>query len=180
MRVAISVFIFTVFVTSDCISEVFSKENDYSVQLDDWLYQRTPLGDQFTYKKSQSPIQISIQYGPTSIELTEKQFFEKINSKEFQAEFAKKVIGEGIPLKEGFSIKIKEVAVEEFFNIQMLKFMAVVEIGFVTMLDTSYIGIHKNRIVKVSLNYYEGELNDSIRKAISRFFGSLKFTEDQS
>ena len=59
----------------------------------------------------------------------------------------------------------------------MLEYTATVIIGEAVMImkETTFIGVHKNKILKVTLNFFDGDLTDQSRSSISKFFESLKF-----
>ena len=64
------------------------------------------------------------------------------------------------------------------FGINVVAFNAVVEMGSTVAWDTSYVGVFKNRIVKVTINYIDGALDDVARNALNEILGSLSFKSD--
>ena len=64
------------------------------------------------------------------------------------------------------------------FGINVVAFNAVVEMEPTVAWDTSYVGVFKNRIVKVTINYIDGALDDVARNALNEILGSLSFKSD--
>jgi hypothetical protein len=60
-------------------------------------------------------------------------------------------------------------------GIKVAQFAAAVDIGRTLSHDISMVGLHKNRIVKISLNYFDGTMSPDINAAINVLYSSLKF-----
>lgn len=168
---------FSAFGETKSNGETYKEDGLYSVTVTDWLHQTTPLGEQFILKTTPKPITISIQYGSESKELSEESFFKIFKDKKSQKDFAKDIIEKAIPLKSGYRVQVDETVEGGFFGLKMLEYTATVIIGEAVMImkETTFIGVHKNKILKVTLNFFDGDLTDQSRSSISKFFESLKF-----
>jgi len=80
-----------------------------------------------------------------------------------------------IPLQSGFSLKIERTGITELGGLEAFQYMAVIDFKPTPTRDTTILLIHRERLVKVSLNYHDGSFNDKARSAVNALFASIKF-----
>lgn len=156
----------------------FVKPGYYSVNKEGWQHNTTPDGDIFTCTDCGTQVQIQISYGPelhTDFTLTNEIFLSKLNTEEKQREFVEPVIRKEIPLQSGFTISIDRVGLSEIGGLDVFQFSATVNIPPTVSHENGMVAIHKNRIMKLSLNYFDGALNQQSRRMIHDFYSTLHF-----
>jgi hypothetical protein len=160
-------------------AQTFTKAGFYSVDATGWQRNTTPAGDVFTCSTCGAQVQVQIDYGsplPDNARFkTNEQFLASLKTETQQKDFADQLLRQSIPLQSGFKISIERVGLTKIGGIDALQFMAVVELAPNVTRDTSMIALHKNRLVKITLNYYDGTMNEKTRAAVNSLFKSLKF-----
>jgi hypothetical protein len=96
-------------------------------------------------------------------------------SEQAQRLFAKDLIAKQIPFKSGVEIKISKISYGDLFNLRVLAFSAVVKMRGLVLRDTSYIGVHRDQFMKLTINYVDGDLDETGRTALDQMMSSLKF-----
>lgn len=153
----------------------FELDGEYAFDSSSWSAKKVPQGHAFLCVPCSTEIRVQITYGPTSDELTPPQFREILPEEGSSDSFIKDVIMKQLPIKEGVEITVTDEVFGEFFGLEMLEFVVIVEFGGLVLRDTTFIGVHKNRIVKVTLNYVDGALGDAGREALNEIFSTLRF-----
>ncbi len=160
-------------------AEKFVKPGLYSIDATGWQHKVTASGDNFRCSTCGVPVQIQIDYGPVlekdATHKTNREFLEALNTEEAQKQFAELMLRKSIPAEGGFRVSIGKVGLAKIGGLDVLEFTATVANGSVTTLDNSMVAIHKNRIMKVTLDYFDGTMNDKAGAAISALLKSLIF-----
>ena len=165
----IFLFIFSPFVSA------FEEVGEYKFDSEAWIEKKHPEGKMFLCKPCTTEIRVQITYGPRSKDITVTKFEGLFKNEQKRKVFAKEIIEKQLPLKKGVKIEVNNISYGELFRLRVLAFTAVVEMGPMVLRDTTYIGIHRNRIVKITLNYLDGDLDETARKALNEFMGTLVF-----
>ena len=149
----------------------------YRVNAQEWLRHGTPDGEVFTCKPCSEQVQIQISVGPeipSDAPLTNNfDFIESLSTEEAQTDFATSIMERSIPGE--LEIDIYQTGISSFGGLDVLQFAATVEVGPLLSYDTTMIALHRNRIIKISLNYLEGAMNEETSQVISRYFESFQF-----
>ena len=160
-------------------AQTFTKQGFYSIDTTGWQRNSTPFGDVFTCSTCGSLVQVQIDYGPllpTDTRFkTNEQFLASLKTETEQRQFADGILRQSIPLRSGFNISIQKVGLTKIGGIDAFQFSAVVEMAPNVMRDTSMFALHKNRIVKITLNYHDGAMNEKTKTAVNSLYKSLNF-----
>jgi hypothetical protein len=151
----------------------------YTLSSAGWQRNTTPDGEVFTCSVCERQIQVQIGVGPSLTTKapfrTNEQFLATLRTPEQQRAFAETILKSQIPLQSGYSLKIERTGITKLGGLDAFQFMAVVDLKPVPTRDTTMLLIHRERLVKVSLNYHEGSFNDKARAAVNALFASIKF-----
>lgn len=149
----------------------------YQVDAEGWLRHNTPDGEVFTCKACTEQVQIQISLGP---ELptdapygSNSEFIASLSTQAARSTFATAVMEKSVPGE--FEINIDRTAISNLGGLDVFQFAATVEFGPTLSFETSMVALHRNRIVKVSLNYLDGAMNEETSQTKSRFFESFEF-----
>jgi hypothetical protein len=149
--------------------------SDYQVNSDQWMVKKIPEGNSFLCIKCETEIRISISFGPRDEKITQNLFDDFLVSEEARLKMAESTISGQIPAALQPKIEILENDYGDFFGLRFLAYHAVVYVGEISSRDTTYLGVSKNRIVRVTLNYMEGDMDDVANDQITKFLKSLVF-----
>ncbi len=160
-------------------SEIFEKPGYYSLNIKGWQHNTTPAGDVFICSTCGAQIQVQLDYGPEldsdAIYHSNKEFLAALGTENAQKDFAESLLRKAILLQSGFTISVEMVGLSTIGGLEVLQFSAVVEMPPTISHDNTMVAIHKNRIMKLTLNYFDGAMNDNTRAAIHELFSSLRF-----
>lgn len=160
-------------------AQTFTKPGFYSIDSTGWQRNTTPSGDVYTCSTCAAQVQVQIDYGPLlppdARFKTNEQFLASLRTEVQQKQFADQLLRQSIPLQSGLKISIERVGLTKIGGINAFQFMAIVELAPSVTRDTSMIALHKGRLMKVTLNYHDGAMNEKARLAVNTLFKSLKF-----
>lgn len=172
----IIIILILIFVTN-LYSATFNKHGFYSVNIDGWIQNSTTEGDIFTCAKCKEQIQIQISYGPPlpkdALYKNNKEFIQALKTEKRQEEFAESFMKNAVPA--GFNIKTTRTGITTLGGIEVFQFQAVVDFIKKLSYDTSMMAIHRNRIMKITLNYFDSALTPQNKKYIESFYKSIRF-----
>ncbi|MBI5041365.1 MAG: hypothetical protein HZB57_09270 [Gammaproteobacteria bacterium] len=159
--------------------DVFVKPDYYSINHKGWQHNTTPAGDVFTCYSCGAQFQVQLDYGPElpadATYRSNKDFLATLSTEAAQKDFADSLIRRAIPLQSGFTISIGRIGLSMIGGLDVLQFSAVVEMPGTISHDNSMVGIHKNRMMKLTLNYFDGAMNEQASAAINDLYSSLRF-----
>ena len=139
----------------------------------------TPTGEVFTCSICEDQVQLQIDIGPPlasdSIFKSNAQFLAGLKSPEQQKLFAETMIRSQIPLQSGFAMTIQRTGLTTIGGQDAFQYMALVDMKPVATRDTTMILMYKNRIIKISVNYYDGTFGQKARDALGPVLSSLSF-----
>ncbi|MCR0998652.1 hypothetical protein [Serratia rubidaea] len=156
----------------------FTKQGFYTIGSDDWVTKSTPSGDVFICKDCPEMVQVQISYGPEigsdSPFKSNEEFVQAFSTKEKKEQFAKMILEGGMPTS-GFSINIIRVDEDHIDNLRALRYSASIKMpdGNVGR-ETTLVAMHKNRLMKFSVNFYGDDLKDKSAIEIDKLHKSLK------
>ena len=153
----------------------FELAENYSYQSEKWLAKKVPEGTAYICVPCENEIRLQITSGPFNEDITPDLFLSLSKSEEARLNFAKETLKSQIPKNLNPEIEILNSGYGPMFGIDVVGFSAVVEMGSMASWDTSYIGVFKNRIVKITINYMDGSLDEVARNALNEFLGTLRF-----
>jgi hypothetical protein len=161
-------------------AQTFTKPGFYSIDATGWQRNTTPAGDVFTCSTCGAQVQVQIDYGPPlpadARFKNNEQFLASLKTESEQKQFADQLLRKSIRPQSAFTISVEKVGLTKIGGIDAFQFSAIVEMSPNVTRDTSMIALHKNRILKITLNYYDGAMNDKTRAAVNSLFKSIKFS----
>jgi hypothetical protein len=104
---------------------------------------------------------------------TNQQFLAHLKTPEQQRALAEQFIRSAIPLQSGYSIG--RTGLTKLGGLDAFQYSATVKLDPKVARVNTILLVHRERVVKATLNYHEGAMNDKTRAAIEAFYGSLKF-----
>lgn len=158
-------------------SYAFDKSGYYTVNNENWIANTTPLGDVFVCSKCDGQTQIQISYGPEIPKDSPIKSFSDlngiINTEITKKEFIKGNLEESMPIN-GFKVEVKRAEETKISGVKAIQYLAEVTFpqGYVGM-ENGFITIHKNRILRISINYFPDASKSDFKK-IDSFLSSLK------
>jgi hypothetical protein len=160
-------------------ASVFVRPGFYSLDAAGWQHNATPLGDVFTCSTCASQVEIEIDYGPEmpadGAAPSNAAFLDTLRTDGQQQQFADSTLRASIPMQSGFEIKIEKHGLSNIGGLDVFEFHAVVDIPPSLLRETTMLGIHKNRLMKLSLHYFDNGMDDHARLAVTSLLKSLQF-----
>jgi hypothetical protein len=150
----------------------------YSLDSKGWQRNTTPRGEVFTCSICEAQVQVQVDVGPpigpNAPFQTNEQLIASMRTEAQQREFAEGFLKSRVPIP-GVVIRVERTGITKIGGQEAVQFMAVVELKPTATRDTTMLLIHKSRLVKISVNYYDGMFTPKAREALSGLFTSFKF-----
>ena len=151
----------------------------YVMDSSGWQRNTTPNGEVFTCSVCEAQVQLQIDIGPPvgndAKFKTNDQFLAQLKSPEQQKNFADAMLRDQIPLQSGLKIKIERTGLTKIGGQDAFQYMAVVELKPTPARDTTMFLLYKGRIVKITVNYYDGTFSPKARDALGKILASIRF-----
>ena len=151
----------------------------YVLNSSGWQRNSTPNGEVFTCSVCEAQVQLQIDVGPSvgsdAKFKTNEAFLSQLKSPEQQKNFADAMLRDQIPLKSGFKITIERTGLTKIGGQDAFQYMAVVELKPTATRDTTMFLLYKGRLVKITVNYYDGTFSPKARDALGTILSSIKF-----
>ena len=159
-------------------AQPYEKKGVYRVNASGWIQSEIPgASDVFTCGECKYPIQIRVIYGSASSRGKEYQsneeFLQALSTGNAQRTFARSVMEEQVP--KNAPLDIMKTSISELGGLKVFQFHAVTKIGKSLSRRTIMMTVHRDRMVMVSLNYFEGGLDEPSRNLVKAFFSSFQF-----
>ena len=159
-------------------AQPYEKKGIYRVNANGWIQSKKPgASDVFTCGECKYPIQIRVIYGSASFRGKEYQsneeFLQALSTGNGQRTFARSVMEEQVP--KNAPLDIMKTSISELGGSKVFQFHAVTKIGKSLSRRTIMMTVHRDRMVMVSLNYFEGGLDEPSRNLVKAFFSSFQF-----
>jgi len=152
----------------------------YSVNSTGWLRKDAQTGEVLNCSVCEKNVQFQISVGPqmpaSSPIYTNAQFASKFAKESEQRAFAESILKDSIPTR-GINISVNRIGIVPIDGLQVIQFSAVVDMLPVATRDTTFITVHKGRILKFTANYYDGDLTPKASDALSKLISSIRFVK---
>ena len=167
-----------IFSLSSGYAQSYEKESIYRVNANGWIQSEIPgAGDVFTCGKCKYPVYVRISYGSAPSRENKFQsndeFLQTVSSAKAQRTFARSVMEEQVP--KNTPIDIMKTRISELGGLKVFLFQAVAKVDKALSRRTIMMAVHRDRMVTVSLNYFEGGLDEPSRNLVRAFFSSFQF-----
>jgi hypothetical protein len=160
-------------------TQSFAKAGFFSVNLKGWQHSAAPSGDVFTCSICSGSVQVRIDYGEEltkeAIYKTNKELLAALSTETSQRKFVESMIRTSTISQSGLTVSIKRIGLSQIGGLEVLQYYAVLEMPSITSHDNSMLAIHKNRLMKLTLLYLDGAMNDKTRAATDELYKSLRF-----
>jgi hypothetical protein len=151
----------------------------FTIDSKGWQRSTTPSKAVYTCSTCDVRLQVQIDVGSPlgkdSKFRTNKQFLESLGTAQQQKEFARDLLKTQIPLASDNNIRVERTGVIKIGGQDAFQFIAVVDSMPKSTRDTTMLLIYKGRLVKVSVNYFDGTLTSKSEDALRSLLASLKF-----
>lgn len=151
----------------------------YVLNSSGWQRNTTPNGEVFTCSVCEAQVQLQIDIGPPigneAKFKTNEQFLAQLKTPEQQKNFADSMLRDQVPLQSGFQIKIERTGLTKIGGQDAFQYMAIVELKPTATRDTTMFLLYKGRLVKITVNYYDGTFSPKASEALGAILSSLKF-----
>ena len=156
-----------------------NEKNDvYQVDGTGWVESTIPdAGEVFTCMECNYPVQIRIIYSPASSGLkrfnSNEDFLQALSTDHAQRTLARLVMKDQVAKKA--SMDILKTSISELGGLKVFLFQAAAKLDKGLSRWTIMMAVHRKRIVTVSLNYFEGGMDDTSRHLVRAFLSSFQF-----
>ena len=172
-------FIFVLALVTGLVAAQPAVPKLYTLNPSGWQRNTTPNGEVFTCSVCEGQVQLQIDVGPPigadSKFKTNEQYLAQLRTPDQQKAFADGMLRGQIPLQSGFKITIERTGLTKIGGQDAFQFMAVVELKPTATRDTTMLLLYKSRLVKISVNYYDGTFSPKAQEALGALLSSLKF-----
>lgn len=161
-------------------AETFSKPGFYSIDVTGWRHQPGPSGEIFACTDCDTDVQVQIDYGSAlpadSDYKTNREFLQRLADEDAQRQFAELLLRAEIPEAAGVEFAIQKVGMTQLGGTDAFEYSALVATQPAATRENAVVAIHKNRIMKLTLNYFDARINDKATARIAALLKSLKFS----
>ena len=177
--VACCLVIFDVILSSTCgHAQPYEKKGIYRVNANGWVQSEIPdAGDVFTCGECKSPVQIRITYGSATSRgnkfQSNEKFLQGLSTGNAQRTFARLVMEDQVP--KDMPMDIMKTSISELGGLKVFLFQAVTKVEKALSRRTIMMAVHRDRMVTVSLNYFEGGMDKPSRNLVRAFLSSFQF-----
>ena len=159
-------------------AEPFEKKGVYRVNANGWIQSEIPgASNVFTCEKCKYPVQVQIIYGSAPSRgykfQSNDEFLQTLRTGNAQRTFARSVMEKQVP--KNTPIDIMKTRISELGGSKVFLFQAVAKVEKALSRRTIMMAVHRDRMVMVSLNYFEGGLDEPSRNLVRAFFSSFQF-----
>ena len=154
------------------------KKGIYRVNASGWIKSKIPgAADVFTCGECKYPVQVRIIYGSKPSRgnkfQSNEEFLQTLSTVKAQRKFAQSVMVNQVP--KNAPMDIMKTSISELGGLKVFQIHAVAKIEKALSRRTIMMAVHRDRMVMVSLNYFEGRLDEPSRNLVRAFFSSLQF-----
>ena len=161
---------------------VFAQSNQppmYTLSSMGWQRTPTATGEVLVCSLCGARVQVQIDVGPVlgpkAPYRTNQQFISLHRTQEQQRSLAQTVLKSQIPAFAPYSPTIKGTGITRLGGIEAVEFVATVDVEPVPSEDTTLLLIHRERVIKLTLNFFEGSLSDKARALVDALLASIRF-----
>lgn len=154
------------------------KKGVYRVNANGWIQSEIPgARDVFTCGKCKYHVYVRISYGSAPSKenkfQSNEEFLQTVSSGKAQRNFARSVMEGQVP--KNTPLDIMKTSISELGGLKVLQFQAVAKVEKGLFRSTTMMAVHRDRMVTVSLNYFQGSLDEPSRNLVRAFFSSFQF-----
>ena len=159
-------------------AQPYEKKPIYRVNANGWIQSEIPgAGDVFTCGKCKYHVYVRISYGSAPSKenkfQSNEEFLQTVSSGKAQRNFARSVMEGQVP--KNTPLDIMKTSISELGGLKVLQFQAVAKVEKGLFRSTTMMAVHRDRMVTVSLNYFQGSLDEPSRNLVRAFFSSFQF-----
>ncbi len=159
----------------------FDAREAFTVDAADWQANSMPRGMVYTCRTCDAQVQIQITFGPeipADKRKSNEQFISDIGGDDVaRKRFADSMMRSMVPAVPNVSIEVTRTGISKLGGLKVFQMQSRVEMGAQRSHDTSMLAIHRNRIVKVTLNYFDGAMDaeTELSNKVASFYRSFEF-----
>ncbi len=159
-------------------AQPYGKKGIYRVNANGWIQSEIPgASDVFTCGKCKYPVYVRISYGSTPSRenkfKSNEEFLQTLSTGKAQRNFARSVMEDQVP--KNTPLDIMKTSISELGGLKVFQFQAVAKVKRGLFRSTTMMVVHRDRMVTVSLNYFQGSLDEPSRNLVRAFFSSFEF-----
>ncbi len=159
-------------------AQPYEKKALYRVNANGWIQSEIPgAGDVFTCGECKYPVYVRISYGSAPSRENKFQsndeFLQTVSSGKAQRNFARSVMEDQVP--KNTPLDIMKTSISELGGLKVFQFQAVAKVEKGLFRSTTMMAVHRDRMVTVSLNYFQGSLDEPSRNLVRAFISSFQF-----
>ena len=177
--VACCLVIFNVLLSSSFgHAQPYEKKGIYRVNTNGWIQSEIPgAGDVFTCGKCKYSVYVRIIYGSAPSReykfQSNEEFLQTLSTGKAQRNFARSVMEDQVP--KNTPMDIMKTSISELGGLKVFLFQAVAKVEKGLFRSTTMMAVHRDRMVMVSLNYFQGSLDEPSRNLVRAFLSSFQF-----
>lgn len=160
----------------------FAQSNEapiYTLSPDGWQRTPTSTGDILVCSVCAQRVQVQIGVGPLlgpkAAYRTNEEFIARHRTTEQQRSLAQTVMKAQIPPESLIALTIEGTGITRLGGLDAVEFVATVDVAPMISEDTTLLLVHRGHVVKLTLNYFKGSLDDKARAAVNALLASIKF-----
>lgn len=169
------IFLVLILIISNTSFAKTGYENIITFNSSNWISQKTPTGFGLSCKPCDNQLMISMDIVPVN----KSNKYTKSNAvfisylMEDKDNFARKMAADAAT---GGKIKLIKADKAKINNKEVFRYMFTAGDGSNKTFDNTSMLLHKDRIIKITLNYYDGYFSSKDRAQVDAFYRSIKFT----
>ncbi|OTG80791.1 hypothetical protein B9T31_15940 [Acinetobacter sp. ANC 4558] len=160
--------------TSKIESDHDNHDKTMTYKLDGWSSQKTPTGVGLSCTACENQVMISIDIVP----IDKNNQYTKSNTDFInylmlnKDDFAKKMASDAAV---GGKIKLIKADKAKINNKEVFRYMFTSDDDLNNSFDNTSLFLHNDKLIKITLNYYDGYFSEKDRNAVDHFYNSIKF-----
>jgi len=159
-------------------AERYEKEGLFRVDVEGWIPSEIAASSHvFTCMICRNPVQVRIIYSPVSLIdnrfRSNETFLSSLNSAIEQRAYAREIMESQFP--QGTPLDILKTSLSELGGLEVFLFQAAAKTEEGLARRTIMMAVHRDRLVTVSLSYFQGSVDEIIQGLIRLFLDSIRF-----
>lgn len=160
-------------------AEQFTQKGLYSLNITGWRHASTPLGEVFACEDcGDAPVQVQISYGarlPGAEGASNDEFLDRLDSEDTQQQFADLMMQRSLPPGSELEYSIESMRKVRIGGLKAFEYVAVIQTQPNASREDAMVAVHHHRLMKLSLNFYDGQMSEEAAAKIGALLKSLKF-----
>lgn len=150
-------------------------EDILTLNTSNWLSQKTPTGFGLTCKLCDNQLMVSVDIVPVN----KSNPYTKSNADfisyimKDKDDFAKKMASDAAM---GGKIQLIKTGKAKINNKDAFRYVFIANTGLTKTFDNTSLLLHKNKMIKITLNYFDGHFSQKDRAQVGALYKSIKFT----